>query len=137
MKIKTILTPIDDTKETQDVLMAAQEIAKNFGSHINALYVIQGRIRQSMYGLYDLSYQMYEQAEKEFQKRTIKQANALKSQFEKFCNQKKLLITNKPSKDKLPTAEWHNVEGHIQEILIQYSRMNDLIIAPRFRKKSS
>jgi len=136
MGIKTILVPIDGGKGSFAALDRAFVVAKRFGAHIQALHVMQRVSDAASYGFYNVPAKLRKNVESEAEKAALEKAAELQEQFEDFCSQYDLPISEQPSEEAGATAAWHQEFGHVAEILVRHGRVSDLIAVPRPRVKT-
>ena len=136
MAIKTILVPIDGSKESFAVLDRAFVVADRFGSHIKALHVMLHASDGAATGFFNLAAEMRKNAEIQADKVTIERAAELQAQFEAHCSDHNIPITERPTGQAGVSAVWHQETGHVDEVLTHHGRASDLIAVsrPRIRK---
>jgi len=137
MGIKTILVPIDGGKGSFAALDRAFVVADRFGSHIQALHVMQRATDTVSYGLYNLPAKLRKNIDKEAEKTALEKAADLQGQFQDFCEQYSIPLCEGPSKQAGATAGWQQEFGHVDEVLVRNGRLSDVIVVPRPRVKTS
>lgn len=133
MGIKTILVPIDGGKGSFAALGRAFVVAQRFGAHIEALHVMQHVSDAASYGFYNVPAKLRKNVEREAEKGALKKAVELREQFEDFCSQYQVPISEQPPEQDGPTAAWREEFGHVDEVLVGRGLVNDLIVVPRPR----
>jgi len=136
MAIKTILTPIDGSKESFAALDRAFVVANRFGAHVKALHVMLPASDAAATGTFNLPSKFRESAVIEAGKVSMERAAEFQKQFEAHCSDHDIPISQQPSRQEGPTAAWHQEIGHIEEVLIHHGRSSDVIAVsrPRIRK---
>ena len=137
MGIKTILVPIDGSKGSFAALDRAFVVADRFGSHIQALHVMQRATDAASYGLYNLPAKLRKNIEAEGEKTALERAADLQEQFQDFCTQYSVPLCEGPTGQAGATAGWQQEFGHVDEVLVRHGRLSDLIAVPRPRVKKS
>jgi nucleotide-binding universal stress UspA family protein len=136
MGIKTILVPIDGGKGSFAALDRAFVVANRFGAHIEVLHVMQRVSDAASYGFYNVPARLRKSVETEAEKTALQKAAELREQFEDFCSQYQVSISEEPAAQDGPTAAWRQEFGHVAEILVSHGRVSDLIAVPRPRLKT-
>ncbi len=133
MAIKTILVPIDGSKESFAALDRALVVADRFGSHIKALHVMLRASDVAAAGFFNLPAKLRQNAEIEADKVTMEKVAELKEQFEAHCSDNNIPINEQPTRQGEVTASWHQEFGYIDEVLTHHGRASDLIAVSRPR----
>jgi nucleotide-binding universal stress UspA family protein len=136
MGIKTILVPIDGSKGSFSALGRAFIVANRFDAHIEALHVMQRVSDAASFGFYNVPAKLRKTIEKEAEKAALEKAAELREQFEDFCSQYQVPLSEQPPAQGGPTAAWHQEFGHVAEVLVRRGRVSDLIAVPRPRVKT-
>ena len=136
MGIKTILVPIDGSKGSFAALSRAFVVARRFDAHINALHVMTHGSISTGQGAYDLPASLKKSVETEAEKLSIKKAAELKEFFEEHCLDNDIPISHKPVKGGGPTASWHQEFGDVDDVLVRYGRVSDVIAVPQPKIKA-
>jgi nucleotide-binding universal stress UspA family protein len=137
MGIKTILVPIDGSKGSFSALGRAFVVAQRFGAHIEALHVMQRVSDAASYGFYNVPAKLRKTIESGAENAALEKAAELREQFEDFCSQYQVPLSEQPAEQGGPTAAWHQEFGHVAEVLVRHGRVSDLIAVPRPRVKTS
>jgi nucleotide-binding universal stress UspA family protein len=136
MGIKNILVPIDGSKGSFAALSRAFIIAKRFGSHITALHVMTYGSEIAGAGTYNLPAKLRKSVETEGEKIALKKAAELRENFEEHCLDNDIPISTRPVKQGGPTASWHQEPGSVDDVLVHYGRVCDVIAVPRPKIKT-
>ena len=127
--IKVILVPVDGTERSAEVLDTALVIARRFDSHIKVVHVREHASEPYMFGGIPKNYR--EEFTRMSQKAVDSTVDTVRGQFNAFCKQGGAKITRKPSGSKEVTASLHVLEGDAETVLVQESRLVDVIAMSR------
>jgi nucleotide-binding universal stress UspA family protein len=133
MAIKSILVPIDGSNTSFLALERAIVVADRFGSHIKVLHVMLRASDIAAAGFYNLPAEHRKNAQIEADKVAMERAAGLKVQFEAYCSDHNITISQQPTGHAGVTAAWHQEFGHIEEVLIHHGRASDVIAVSRPR----
>ena len=129
--MKTILLPLldDDSSDAEIRLDAALAtalfIAKNFGSHIEGLFVR----RTPMAGSAPIELSpTYLDQHREYWQYSLKKA---RNHFTAFMSKSDVPTARISEPSERPTSGWHDEEGEIHRVVGLYGRLFDLIVIPR------
>jgi nucleotide-binding universal stress UspA family protein len=138
MGIKTILVPIDGSKESFTALDRVFVVAERFGAHIKALHVMQSASEVAAAGFFNLPANLRKNAQTSVDKAAMERAMELQEQFEARCLDRNIPLNQLPTGQSGPTAEWHQEVGDIDTTLIRHGRASDVIVVskPRVREES-
>jgi len=138
MAIKTILVPIDGSKESFSAFDRAIVVADRFGAHIKALHVMLRASDVAAAGFYNLSVRLRKEAQTEADKAAVEKAAEMQQQFEAHCSDHNIQISEQPIERQEVTAAWHQEFGHIDEVLTHHGRASDVIAVsrPRIRENT-
>lgn len=129
--MKTILLPLldDDSSDAEIRLDAALTtallIAKNFGSHIEGLFVQRAPMAGS--APVELSPTYLDQHREYWQYSLHKAQN----HFSSFMSRSDVQTKQIPDPSEVPTSSWHDEEGEIHRVVGLHGRLFDLIVIPR------
>ena len=135
MSIKTILVPIDGSKESFAALDRAFVVANRFSSHIKALHVMLRASDVAAAGYFNLNAKLRKNAEIEVNKVSMERAAEMQQQFEAHCSDHNIPISQQSTKQWGVTAVWHQEFGHIESMLTHHGRASDVIVVTRPRLK--
>jgi len=133
MAIKTILVPIDGSKESFAALDRAFVVADRFGSHIKALHVMLRASDVAAAGFFNLPVKLRKNAEIEADKATMEKTAELQEQFEAHCSDHNVPINERLTRQGGVSAAWHQEFGHIDEVMTRHGRVSDVIAVSRPR----
>jgi len=136
MGIKTILVPIDGSKGSFAALSRAFVVARRFGSHITALHVMTHGSDITAAGAYNLPAKLRKSVESKADEQALKKAAELQEFFEEHCNDNDIPISEQPLKQGGVTAAWHHEFGSVDDVLVHYGRVSDVIAVPRPKLKT-
>ncbi|UCC55534.1 MAG: universal stress protein [Gammaproteobacteria bacterium] len=131
MGIKTILVPIDGSKNSFAALERAFVVANRFGSHIKALHVMLPPTDGTATGFYNLPANLRKSAESEAEKAAIQKAEELQEQFETYCSDHNIPISKRPTRQGGPSAVWKQEFGYVDDVLIHHGLVSDVIAVSR------
>lgn len=127
--IKIILVPVDGSERSAEVLDTALIIAQRFDAHIKVVHVCEAGNEPFMFA--EMPASLRKEFDKVNRQVTSDVVEAIKQQFDDFCEKGKVKITSKPSGDKGVSASLHILEGDAQTLLDRESRLVDVIAMSR------
>jgi len=130
MPIKIILVPIGGNKESLTALNRAFVVANRFGAHIKALHVME-RMSEAVSFEFHLPAKLRGSVQAAAEQSALARADELRAGFETACRQANVTLSDKPTKGGGPSAGWHQEFGHVEDTLIRYARLSDLVTVQR------
>ena len=129
--IKVILVPIDGTPRSEQVLDTAKIIAGRFNSHIKVVHVREQGAEPFLFS--GVPEKMREQVAEMNAEMAGSLADEVRQQFEQFCQDNAIRITQKPSGAAEITASLHLLDGDARSMLVREARLVDVIAMPPIR----
>jgi len=137
MAIRTILVPLDGSEAAYNVLQTALIVASRFGGHISALHVSHSALESATYLFSGISKALRDSVEIEDKQALTRQAQEIRSRFESFCRDNSISITDRPTRSGGSTASWRHEFGSVNDILIDYARLNDVTAFARSEQRKN
>ena len=126
--IKTILVPRDAAEITRRVLATGLAVAQQFDAHIELL-LLRRDPDDAVPFVFGSSNRFRKTITDVAEKQEDERAAEIRSRFDEFCRENSIPLVDGPNRDQQGvTASWREGED---EILIQRSRLNDLILLQR------
>jgi nucleotide-binding universal stress UspA family protein len=129
--IKIILVPLDGSDSSAEALYTALVVAERFNAHIKVVHVAEQSGEPFMFGGLPAAYRK-DFAEMSAQA-TAAVSDAVRAQFNAFVAESGVRKTQKPSAAAQVTASLHLYEGDAESVLVQESRLVDVIAMMRPR----
>ena len=126
MAIKTILVPLDGSEAAYNTLETALVVANRFCAHISALHVSQGTLQSATFAFSSIPKSLRDSVEEESRLALDRQAEEIHTRFKSFCQQSGVSVVTGIDTSNKVTASWIHEYGAINDILIDYARLNDV-----------
>ena len=130
MSIKIILVPIGGSRDNLKALNRAFVIAKRFGAHIKGLHVME-RVSDAVSFEFHLPANLRGSVQASAEQAALARADEARAGFEDACRQANVTLSDNPIEGDAASASWHQVFGHVEDILVRYARLSDLVTVPR------
>jgi len=129
--IKIILVPLDGSDSSAEALYTALVVAERFNAHIKVVHIAEQSSEPFMFSGLPAAYR------KDFVEMSARAASAItdtvRGQFNAFIAESGVKKTQKPSAAAQVTASLHLYEGDAETVLVQESRLVDVIAMMRPR----
>jgi len=134
--MKTILAKIDGSSNDAVVFATSHLVASQFGSHITCLYVRIDSFELILnatdgFGLAAGAAPISQQVREDLLEADNARARSARQNFDAFCEQHHLHITEVPSATIGVSASWREMAGDPRDVTAKIGRFNDLIVLAR------
>lgn len=133
MAIRSILVPVDGSPASIDTLNMAVIVASRFGAHLDALHIVHSSMEPVYSHLSDrIPSSMRQSLTDQAMDAAREHADEVKAQFEKFCQEHGVEISNKPSGEVTVSASWTEViRNDVAQTLIRRGLLSDVVVVSR------
>ncbi len=134
--MKTILAKIDGSSNDAIVLESSHLVAKRFNSHITCLYVRIDSFQLILnatdgFGLAAGAAPISQRVREDLLEADDARARSARQNFDVFCEQHRLHITETPSATIGVSVSWREASGDPRDITTKIGRFNDLVVLAR------
>ncbi len=131
MAIKTLFLPLRESDMSERMLESGMRAATCFNAHLNVFYAHPEPEDILPYSTLGLTQSMRESIIDNARKGSVDQATRLKELFVDCCTSHDIPIHDRSEQPGKRGANWVEAFGVRSELVAGFSRLNDLILAPR------